>query len=188
MKNGSIKPEHVHSYPIQQLPEALKQLSKGTHVGKLVVSTNNMPVKVYPEKKLFLDGEATYLVTGGASGFGLELAYWLTTKGARYLVLVSRSGCKTDYDRQTVEAMKQKGVNVVLINTDISNYEEVQEIMKKIRQGMPVLKGIIHSAAVLRDATFKNMDKERFDSVYMPKVMGAWNFHLATEGLPIDFS
>ncbi len=187
LKNGSIKPEHVHSYPVQQLSEALKQLSKGIHIGKLVVSMNDMPVTVYPEKELSLDAEASYLVTGGASGFGLELAHWLTKKGARHLVLVSRSGCKTDYDRQTVEAMKQQGVNVALINADIADYEQVQAIIKKIRLDMPVLKGIIHSAAVLRDATFKNMDKERFDSVYMPKVMGAYNFHLATEGLPIDF-
>lgn len=187
LKNGSIKPEHVLSYPIQKLPEALALLSKGTHIGKIVVSMNSMPVMVYPEKELSLDPEASYLVTGGASGFGLELAVWLSQKGARHLVLVSRSGCKTDYDRQVVETMRQRGVNVVLINADIAHYEEVQEIMKKIRQEMPVLKGIIHSAAVLRDATFKNMDKERFESVYMPKVMGAWNFHLATDGLPIDF-
>ncbi len=184
---GEIKPEYIRSYPVQQLSEALAQLSKGTHIGKLVVSMNEGPLRVYREKTLSLDPEASYLVTGGASGFGLELAVWLAQKGARHLILVSRSGCKTDYDRQAVDTMKQNGVQVSLFNLDISRYEEVSLLMEKLRKDYPVLKGIIHSAAVLRDATLQNMDEERFNSVYDPKVMGAWNFHLATHDLPMDF-
>ena len=185
--DGSVKTEYIATYPVQKLSEALAQLSKGVHIGKLVVSMNEEPIQVYPEKSLELDAEASYLVTGGASGFGLELAIWLSQKGARNLILVSRSGCKTDYDRQAVKAMESKGVKVVLANMDISDYKAVKKLVEGITQTMPPLKGIIHSAAVLQDATFKNMDQERFNNVYNPKVMGAWNFHLATEDTPLDF-
>lgn len=41
----------------------------------------------------FLSSHA-YVITGGLGGFGLELAQWLTEKGARKLVLTSRSGIR----------------------------------------------------------------------------------------------
>jgi polyketide synthase 12 len=186
-EDKKLKVEKVTVYPVQQLSDALSFLSKGLHTGKVVVRMNDKPLKVYPSKELQLDPEASYLVTGGASGFGLELARWLATKGARYLVLVSRSGCKTDYDKKVILELEKQGVRVGLMNVDISKYSEVEKVIATINAEMPVLKGIIHSAAVLKDATLKNMDAERFDSVYNPKVMGAWNFHLATKDLPIDF-
>ena len=34
----------------------------------------------------------TYIMTGGLGGLGLELAEWLFEKGARYLILTSRTG------------------------------------------------------------------------------------------------
>lgn len=36
----------------------------------------------------------SYIITGGLGGFGLELAQWLTERGARKLVLTSRSGIR----------------------------------------------------------------------------------------------
>lgn len=36
----------------------------------------------------------SYIITGGLGGFGLELAQWLTERGARKLVLTSRTGVR----------------------------------------------------------------------------------------------
>lgn len=36
----------------------------------------------------------SYIITGGLGGFGLELAQWLIERGARKLVLTSRSGIR----------------------------------------------------------------------------------------------
>ena len=38
---------------------------------------------------------ATYLITGGCGGFGLETARWLADQGAGGLVLVGRRGAAT---------------------------------------------------------------------------------------------
>jgi acyl transferase domain-containing protein/surfactin synthase thioesterase subunit len=187
LQQGIIQPQPIRSFPIQELQSALAQLSKGTHIGKLVVAMNEQPLEVLPATSLSLDPNASYLVTGGASGFGLELAHWLTQKGARHLILVSRSGTKTTYDQALIASMQKQGVQVVLHQLDITNFDEVQSLISKTQHELPPLKGIIHSAAVLRDATLNNMDQERFDSVYHPKVMGAWHFHLATQNLSLDF-
>jgi acyl transferase domain-containing protein/surfactin synthase thioesterase subunit/NAD(P)-dependent dehydrogenase (short-subunit alcohol dehydrogenase family) len=176
-----------HTYPVSELAEALRYLSKGIHMGKVAVRMDEQPVPVLPEASLALDACATYIVTGGASGFGLALGEWLADKGARYLLLLSRSGCKSESDWERVADMRQRGVTVNLINADITQAEEISKTLKTISQTMPPLKGIIHSAAVLDDGTLTNMDPQRFMRVFNPKVLGAWNLHQQTQNQPLDF-
>lgn len=42
--------------------------------------------------KYFCHPEHSYLIAGGLGGFGLQLAQWLVSRGAKKLVLTSRSG------------------------------------------------------------------------------------------------
>lgn len=44
--------------------------------------------------RTFCPASQTFIITGGLGGFGLELAHWLTERGARKLVLTSRSGIR----------------------------------------------------------------------------------------------
>ncbi|MEQ9440316.1 MAG: SDR family NAD(P)-dependent oxidoreductase [Cyclobacteriaceae bacterium] len=180
---------HPHQvYPISKLTDALRVLSKGGHVGKLVVNLlMEDQVEVRPAQTLQLKAEATYLVTGGASGFGLMLAQWLAQKGATRLVLLSRSGYKHQGDHQIAEALKQQGVELYPMNLDITDSHAVSKVVEYIRQHLPPLKGIIHSAAVLNDATLLNTDTERFMKVFSPKALGAWNLHQATQEDSLDF-
>jgi len=38
------------------------------------------------------DPNLTYIVTGGLGGFGLELCDWLVRRGARHIIITTRSG------------------------------------------------------------------------------------------------
>jgi len=42
--------------------------------------------------KSWFDANKVYILVGGLGGLGLEVAYWMVTRGAKKLVLVSRSG------------------------------------------------------------------------------------------------
>ncbi|MDF9798522.1 acyl transferase domain-containing protein/NADPH:quinone reductase-like Zn-dependent oxidoreductase/surfactin synthase thioesterase subunit/acyl carrier protein [Catalinimonas alkaloidigena] len=176
-------------YPIQDLNDAVQKMvsQNDTYIGKTVVSLGSQPINVKPALDLQLPSDATYLITGGASGFGLTLAKWLSTKGARHLALMSRSGCKLESDFQSVDRMKADGVQVYLANVDITNEPNVQKEIDKIRRTMPPIKGIVHSAAVLDDATLQNTDLDRFMKVFRPKVVGAWNLHMLTQNDSLDF-
>ncbi len=180
---------HPHQvYPVSQLTDALRVLSKGGHIGKLVVSMQaDDEIEVLPAQELQLTADATYLITGGASGFGLMLAKWLAEKGARRLVLLSRSGYKHQGDYQIADALKQQGVELYPMNLDITDRKAVNGVVSYINKHLPPLKGVIHSAAVLNDATLMNTDTERFMKVFRPKVLGAWNLHQATEQTDLDF-
>lgn len=174
-------------FKLSQLTEALRLLSKGNHVGKIVVSFENDEISVLPARELRLSPNATYLVTGGASGFGLELANWLSEKGAKTLVLLSRSGCKYTADYDLIDQMKQRGVDVYPMQLDITDFNALKAVINYIHKNLPPLKGIIHSAAVLEDATIANTDAQKYMKVFAPKAMGAWNLHLCTENMDLDF-
>ena len=183
---GKVNAGPCKIYPVCELANALTYLSKGQHIGKVIIKMDEQPVEVLPADQLVLDKNGTYVVTGGASGFGLELAKWLAAKGAGNLVLLSRSGCKTDYDHQTVANLKEQGVNIALPKADITDFTAMEKIFDDLNHLSP-LKGVIHSAAVLEDGTIPNMDEKKFMKVFEPKVLGAWNMHKLTLDKNLDF-
>jgi mycocerosic acid synthase len=52
--------------------------------------------------------------------------------------------------------------------------------------GLPV-RGVLHAAAVVEDATLTNITDELIDRDWAPKVNGVWNLHEATAGQPLDW-
>jgi myxalamid-type polyketide synthase MxaB len=54
------------------------------------------------------------------------------------------------------------------------------------QEGGP-LRGIVHAAGVLDDGILEKQTADRFARVMAPKVRGAWELHLQTQTLPLDF-
>ncbi|KAG1580834.1 hypothetical protein G6F46_015455 [Rhizopus delemar] len=69
---------------------------------------------------LTLPADATYLVTGGLGGFGLRTAQWLADKGARNLILISRSGPSSDAAQAALAAFEAQGVRVHAAACDVT--------------------------------------------------------------------
>ena len=179
--------EAVAYHPVHQFAKFLEGSDRGTPAMKHVMGMDQSIIPLTPSKELVMEANATYLITGGASGFGLILAKWLADNGARHLALLSRSGCKYDRDYEIVDAMQASGVNVHLMKADVTSEKEIQLNLNIIRESMPPLKGVIHSAAVLDDGTIPNTDINKFMRVFNPKVKGAWNLHVGTQNDDLDF-
>jgi NAD(P)-dependent dehydrogenase (short-subunit alcohol dehydrogenase family)/acyl carrier protein len=130
--------------------------------------------------------EASYVITGGLSGLGLTAARWLVEHGARHLLLVGRSE-PSDAARDAIRAMEEAGAEVRARQTDVSQLAEVESMIEAVRESMPPLRGILHAAGVLEDRTLNDMSEEQFSRPMGPKVLGAWNLHAATRGIPLDF-
>ena len=133
------------------------------------------------KKPLKINADGYYLITGGSGSLGLQVAQWLVDRGARKLVLVGRNQPKPAA-RQTINALESQGITVKTVRGDISNYDDVERIVSNIP-----LKGIIHSAGVLKDGLLQNQTWDKFQQVLAPKVNGAWNLHLCTQHLDLDF-
>ena len=189
-EHGDLRPTPVTVFPLHEASDAFRFMAQSKQTGKIVLSfADPARVEVVPaevEKKL-IQPNATYMVTGGFSGFGLNAARWLAQQGAENLVLVSRSGAASSEARRAVAALEAQGVNVMSVAADVSVEADVAAMMARIDLELPPLRGVMHSAAVLDDTVLSGLTDERFDAVYRPKAVGAWNLHQVTRNAPLDF-
>ena len=188
-ERGELQPQEITEFPISKLAEAMKFMTRATYHGKIVLNMQNDRVRTLPPRNATFRPDRTYLISAGASGFGLEIARWMSERGARHLVLLSRSGPKTDADRAVIETMKSQGIRVLLPQVDVADRDAIDRLLELIKSEMPPLAGVIHGAAVMDDATIPNIDMTRFERVFRPKAQGAWNLHEATvaAGTSLDF-
>ncbi len=129
---------------------------------------------------------ATYLVTGGLTGLGLETAGWLVERGARRLTLIGRRA-PAEPAQSLIAKWKSAGVEVVCIQADIGEARDADRIFATINNLPTPLRGVIHSAGSLDDAALLQQDWKRFERVLKAKVDGSWNLHLHTVTAELDF-
>ncbi|AGC47285.1 polyketide synthase [Myxococcus stipitatus DSM 14675] len=132
-----------------------------------------------------IQADGAYLVTGGLGALGLATAAWLVEAGARQLVLMGR-GAPGDEAQARLEALRARGCEVFVARGDVSRLEDVRRVVEEVSARGSTLRGLFHTAGVLEDGVFLRQDRERLARVFAPKVLGAWNLHQATEGLPLD--
>lgn len=132
------------------------------------------------------DPNASYLISGGLGGLGRSIARWMASRGARYLILLSRSGLKTSSAQTLANELEQLGVRVAAPPCDVSDADALQSALAHCAdQGMPPIKGCIQAAMVLRDSILENMTHADFHTALRPKVQASWNLHAQ---LPTDLS
>lgn len=176
-------------FPAGKVVDAFYKIARAKHIGKIVLDLHNQQLEIEKETSAdtVIKTHATYLITGGTRGFGLEIAKWLSEKSAGHVVLVSRSGASSGEARQAIAQMQQQGTTVSAYALDVSLEKPVKELIEHITRTMPPLTGIFHGAMVLDDGYLVDMDKNRFTKVIMPKVGGVLNLHKYTKDLPLDF-
>jgi acyl transferase domain-containing protein/NADPH:quinone reductase-like Zn-dependent oxidoreductase/thioesterase domain-containing protein/ubiquinone/menaquinone biosynthesis C-methylase UbiE/acyl carrier protein len=173
--------------PVSEAQNAFRDMAQGKHMGKIVLSMEDPLAEVTGRTATpAVRADATYLITGGLGGFGLEVARWLVTQGARNLVLVGRHGASRPEARKAVEAFVEAGVTIRVESLDVSSADSVRTLMEGIGS-MPPLRGVLHAAMVLDDGYLTQLDADRIRRVLAPKAAGAWNLHNQTLGLSLDF-
>ncbi|MCP3063711.1 SDR family NAD(P)-dependent oxidoreductase [Myxococcus sp. K38C18041901] len=133
-----------------------------------------------------LVADATYLITGGLGGLGLEVARWMVDRGARHLVLMGRRAPEP-LAQARVDALRAAGATVTVGQGDVSSREEVARVLAACRASMPPLRGVVHAAGVLDDGLLVLQDTARMAHVLAPKIQGALNLHLETLESRLDF-
>ncbi|MEZ4868997.1 MAG: type I polyketide synthase [Caldilineaceae bacterium] len=150
-------------------------------VRKKVAPAPSQPVST------LIDGESTYLVTGGLGALGLQVIRWLAQQGARHLVLIGRSGATRPEAAAAVRELEQRGVQVLVAPVDVADRTALAALFDQIATTLPSLRGIIHTAGVLDDGVLLQQNWTRFAQVMAPKVQGAWHLHTLTRHLPLAF-
>ncbi|KAI2602442.1 ketoacyl-synt-domain-containing protein [Hypoxylon sp. NC1633] len=180
----------VTVFPISEVESAFKTLYSAKAHGKLVVVPHSQDiVKATPPRKpaQLLKADASYILIGGTGGLGRSMARWMVSRGARHLVLVSRSGSATGKVKELIDEAASVGAEIVVRRCDVANPASVEELIKNGLEGLPPVRGLIHGAMVLRDVLFEKMTYDQYITVIESKVQGAWNFHNALSDTPLDF-
>jgi hypothetical protein len=107
--------------------------------------------------------DASYLITGGTGGLGLEVAGWLVAQGAQHLTLLARR-VPSPAVQQQIATLQQAGATINVVQADIADFAQVAAIITTLNAQAP-LKGIIHAAGVLDDGILQRQSLERFAKV-----------------------
>lgn len=175
-----LEPLPHKTFPIQKAADAFRYMAQAKHIGKVVISL--------PASNQVVKSDGSYLITGGFGALGLQVANWLSSEGAKSLVLLGRSE-PTGQTRQEIDKLELQGIKVTVIQADITDYETVSNIFDDSELTSPVapIRGVIHAAGILDDGLLKSLTWESFQSVLQPKIRGAWNLHEATKTYPLDW-
>ncbi|HUG63193.1 MAG TPA: type I polyketide synthase, partial [Methylomirabilota bacterium] len=184
-ENGSFTPLPYRVFPADRITAAFRLMQQSGHTGKILIQPPAAP-DAPTANPVAIRADATYLIAGGLGGFGVETARFLVERGARHLVLTSRSGTVSDTAAGVIAAMEAMGASVDVSATDITDVAAVATLLKRIDKTMPPLKGVIHTAMVIDDALFRNLDAKRIRSVMAPKIAGAAVLDAATRDRDLD--
>ncbi len=189
--DGAFFPLPATCFPAARAVDAFRHMQQARQIGKVLISMEApyLPRAPLPQSKtpLRLSDEGVYLVTGGLGGFGFASARRLAERGAKKLVLVSRSGAADAANAAIIAALQSQGVAIYAWSCDLREADQVQALLQRIVREIGPLRGIIHAAAVIDDGLAQNLTMEQMDQVMQPKVAGAWNLHQASRDLPLDF-
>jgi acyl transferase domain-containing protein/acyl carrier protein len=181
---GEISPLPVTSFEAADAALIFQNMARGQHIGKLALKFSG-PASLAATDEFLFRADATYLITGGMGGIGLEVARWLADKGARHVALAGRRGPSAAASHQ-IEALRARGVRVATHLADISQEGDVRRVIAEIDGSGAPLRGVFHAAAVVRDQLLRDLDTESTEAVFSPKVKGAWHLHQATLHRDLD--
>ncbi|MEL6537628.1 MAG: SDR family NAD(P)-dependent oxidoreductase [Bacteroidota bacterium] len=186
-EDKTVTPVNPKVFPVADTQEAIKFLADGENIGKVAIAIQD-EVSMAPMKTLRLLKNGSYIVSGGAGGLGLTVAHNFAKLGAGTLVLFSRSGrAKTERDQRLIQEMKDMGAKVLMPTGDVSDFERIQEVVAELKDEAPI-RGVVHSAALMKDSTFGNMGPGTYYKAFQAKALGAFNLHKAVKDIPtVDF-
>lgn len=185
---GKLKALPVREYAFTDAAEALREMSHGNQIGKFVVSDPQAldRVTALPMPGGRFRADSAYLISGGLGALGLSLAEFLAENGAGALVLVGRSAPGRAAAAR-VEALRKGRMRVETIQCDVSDRAALHQAVTDVLAGLPPLRGVIHAAGVLADATIADMSPAELTAVLAPKVDGARHLADVCAAEPLNF-
>ncbi|MCU8692946.1 SDR family NAD(P)-dependent oxidoreductase [Mycobacteroides abscessus] len=187
---GKLTPLPYTRFPIEEVVGAFEAVFRAEHMGRIVLDLRDQTPTLLPRKPepAPVRPGHSYLITGGFGGFGLATARSLARAGATHLILASRSGAATEVARAQIEALRAADVDVWEEQVDISDYDQVADLIAKVEASGHPLRGVFHAAAVAHDEVIADISAESLRKVFRPKVQGALNLDKATRehDVPLD--
>ena len=112
------------------------------------------------------------LITGGASGLGSEISKYLASKGYNLIINYNTSYEKALNLKKELE--DKYGKEVVLIKCDLTNEEEINNLVNTIKEKYGYINYLVNNAAICIDSLFENKTKENFMKTMEVNLVGTF--------------
>jgi polyketide synthase 7 len=139
-----------------------------------------------PAEPTVFDPDGTVLITGGTGALGGATARHLVTRhGVRRLLLVSRRGPDAPGATELAAELEELGADVTVAACDVSDRERLAALLASVPERHP-LTAVVHTAAVVQDATIQTATAAQYDAVLRAKAVSAWHLHELTRDLGLS--
>ncbi|KAJ6784445.1 hypothetical protein PWT90_10163 [Aphanocladium album] len=168
--------KRVSAYPFSHSHIGLRQLSTEKAEGDIAtdaivlecIKDDVISVMELPQTCQFEPG-ATYVICGGFGGLGETIARWMVSRGARNLILLSRSGPITLAAQKLIRDIDSRGCTVLSPICDATNLLALEQTIAECLASMPAIKGCVNAAMVLRDQLLTEMSSEQWNEALSSK-------------------
>ncbi|TLS26121.1 hypothetical protein PpBr36_04786 [Pyricularia pennisetigena] len=184
----------LNTFPASDIELGFRQLQSGKNIGRCLITLDRndvVPQMITESRDWRFDSNATYLIAGGTGGLGRSLARFFASRGARHIILPSRSGSGEAGSKvsELLEELRSRGINIEAPRCDVADEASLAATLNDChdRLGMPPVKGCINAAMVLQDSVFANMSHAQWELTMRSKVETSWNLHRRFNTPDLDF-
>ncbi|PSN60130.1 hypothetical protein BS50DRAFT_536013 [Corynespora cassiicola Philippines] len=142
-----------------------------------------VPVPPLDVESVFL-GTRTYFLVGMNSDLGHSLCRFLIYHGVQHIAIASRTASKRE---NWVASLTSSGANIRIFNMDVTNKQQLSDVVAIIRRTMPPIAGVANAALVLEDSLFVNTTAEMTERQLRPKTEGTLRLHEEFSETGLDF-
>ncbi|MBV2188990.1 SDR family NAD(P)-dependent oxidoreductase [Providencia rettgeri] len=107
------------------------------------------------------------LITGASSGIGRAIAEYFSSQGAQ-LVITGRNELRLN---ETFQQLMGEGHHQII--ADITNPDNIQNLLKSTVQLIGPLDGVVHCAGVQKTLPLQALKEEQFDEIFSTNVKSA---------------
>lgn len=184
--------------------QVLKQFCSYELTNKVIICGGNVYIPKYikkdiTENKAVLKDNGTYLITGGTGNVGLLFAKEISLRIKANLVLLSKHYTESDiYNdnsekcriiQSVINDIKKSGSNVVIIKSDVTDFDELKKTVETIKNRFKSINGLIHAAGKVGKAKdyIDNIKYSDVEAYAKAKINGALNLRKILFYEPMDF-
>lgn len=159
-------------FPVTDLEASFRYLQSGNNPGKVVVEVdpehivlvreeshlnlledaNCRKARVKPTSDWSFGPDETILISGGLGAQGRTIAKWMVAKGARHLVLLSRTGEQnaSAIVKSFTSEIRDRGIDLFCPACDVANASSLATVLDQCAARMPPIRGCVQAAMNLR--------------------------------------